>query len=54
MRAHPAGALHGDSTAPNHPLGPPPDDLDALDPRVWPLGAERVGGVLHLGGCDGR
>jgi diaminopimelate decarboxylase len=46
--------LHGDSAAPNHPLGPPPADLGALDPRIWPLGAERVGGVLHLGGCDVR
>ena len=25
-----------------------------LDPRVWPVTAERVGGVLHLGGLDVR
>ncbi|HEX3900165.1 MAG TPA: diaminopimelate decarboxylase [Mycobacteriales bacterium] len=54
MRAHPAGALHGDTTVPTHPLGPPPADLGALDPQIWPLSAERVGGVMHLGGCDVR
>lgn len=54
MRAHPAGALHGDSTAPTHPLGPAPEDLGALDPRIWPLTAERIGGVVHIGGCDVR
>ncbi|HVU61232.1 MAG TPA: diaminopimelate decarboxylase [Mycobacteriales bacterium] len=35
-------------------MGPPPDDLGALDPQVWPLTAQRVGGVLHVGGCDVR
>jgi diaminopimelate decarboxylase len=54
MRAHPAGALHGDTTVPTHPLGPPPADLGALDPAIWPLTAERIGGVLHLGGIDVR
>jgi diaminopimelate decarboxylase len=54
VRAHPAGVLHGDGVAATHPLGPPPSDLGALDPRVWPLGAERRDGVVHLGGVDVR
>ncbi len=54
MRAHPAGALHGDVTSPPHPLGPPPDALGELDARIWPLGTERRGGVVHIGGCDVR
>ena len=54
MRAHPAGALHGDGVIPAHRLGPPPADLNVLDPRIWPLGAERRGGVLHIGGADVR
>jgi diaminopimelate decarboxylase len=53
MRAHPAGALHGDGV-PTHPLGPPPADLNALDPRIWPLGAARRDGVLHIDGADVR
>jgi diaminopimelate decarboxylase len=53
MKAHPAGALHADS-ATTHPLGPPPEALGELDPEIWPLGAERVNGVLQLGGCDAR
>ena len=54
MRAHPAGALHGDGVSTAHPLGPAPDDLNALDTRIWPLGAERRDGVLHVGGADVR
>ena len=54
MRAHPAGALHGDGVSTTHPLGPAPDDLNALDSRIWPLGAERRDGVLHVGGADVR
>ena len=54
MRAHPAGALHGDGVSATHPLGPPPADLNAIDPRIWPIGAERRDGVLHLGGVDVR
>ena len=52
MRAHPAGPLHADVTAPPHPLGPPPADLGRLDPAIWPIGTDRVGGVLQLGGRD--
>ena len=54
MRAHPAGALHADGVAAPHPLGPPPEDLGALHPSIWPLGAERREGVLHLAGHDVR
>ncbi len=53
MRAHPAGALHGDVTPPPHPLRQPAD-LGFVDPAIWPIGAERVGGAMQLGGCDVR
>ena len=53
MRAHPAGALHGDGVAP-HVVGPPPHDINAIDQRIWPLGSDRRGGVLHVGGADVR
>jgi diaminopimelate decarboxylase len=49
VRAHPAGPLHG-TLAPPTAAGPPPAELDALDPQVWPRSAERIGGELHLGG----
>jgi diaminopimelate decarboxylase len=54
MRAHPAGALHGDVAPLSHRQPPPPSDLAAIDPQIWPLGAERVDGVLHLGDVDVR
>jgi diaminopimelate decarboxylase len=55
VRAHPAGALHGDVTPEPHPLGPPPADLAGLNPQIWPLGTTRSDhGVLQLGGCDVR
>jgi diaminopimelate decarboxylase len=54
VRAHPAGAMHGDVTSAPHPLGPPPVELSGLDPMIWPIGTERVGGVVRLGGCDVR
>jgi diaminopimelate decarboxylase len=53
MKAHPAGAMHADPTT-SHPLGAPPDRLGELDPRIWPLGTERVGGAIQIGGCDVR
>jgi diaminopimelate decarboxylase len=53
MRAHPAGALHGDVTQPPHPLRQP-SDLGFIDPAIWPLGAGRVEGALQLGDCDVR
>jgi diaminopimelate decarboxylase len=54
VRPHPAGALHGDVTPAPHPMGPPPDDLGAIDPAIWPIGARREAGVLTLGGVDVR
>jgi diaminopimelate decarboxylase len=54
VRAHPAGAMHGDVTPPPQPFGPPPSELDRLDPSIWPIGTTRVDGVMQLGGCDVR
>jgi len=54
VRAHPAGALHGGVTLEGQHPSPPPGDLGALDPAIWPGGATRVAGVLQLGGCDVR
>jgi diaminopimelate decarboxylase len=54
VRAHPAGAMHGDGVSATHPLGPPPGDLNGLDPRIWPLDADRRDGVVHIGGADIR
>ncbi|MDQ1646376.1 MAG: diaminopimelate decarboxylase [Cryptosporangiaceae bacterium] len=53
MRAHPAGPRHAE-VLPVGRLGAPPSDLSALDPKVWPAGAERRDGVLHLAGHDVR
>jgi len=33
---------------------PPPADVNALDPAIWPLTARRVRGALELGGIDVR
>ena len=54
MRAHPAGALHGDVAPLSHPLPPPPEDLGELEPQIWPIGAVRRDGALVLGGVDVR
>jgi diaminopimelate decarboxylase len=54
VRAHPAGAMHGDVTPAPQQLGPPPSELDRLDPSIWPIGTARVDGVMQLGGCDVR
>jgi diaminopimelate decarboxylase len=54
VRAHPAGAMHGDVTPPPQLLGPPPAELGGIDPAIWPMGTERRGGVMQLGGCDVR
>jgi diaminopimelate decarboxylase len=53
MRAHPAGPWHADVLPAEHPP-PPPADLNALDPAVWPRSARRADGVLTLGGTDVR
>ena len=51
--AHPAGPRHADVLPADHPPAPPAD-LNALDPAIWPRGAQRRGGVLTLGGVDVR
>jgi diaminopimelate decarboxylase len=47
--AHPAGPRHGDVLPDPHPTSAP-TDLNALDPVIWPASAQRVDGVLELGG----
>ncbi len=47
--AHPAGPRHGDVLTEAHLLAAP-DDVNALDPAIWPASAERVDGVVRLGG----
>jgi diaminopimelate decarboxylase len=47
--AHPAGPLHAD-VLPNASPALVPDDVNRIDPVVWPTSAQRVDGVLHLGG----
>jgi len=51
--AHPAGPRHGDVLPADHPPAPP-QDLNALDPGIWPRNARRSDGVLTLGGMDVR
>jgi diaminopimelate decarboxylase len=46
--AHPAGARYADVTPETHAAAAP-DDLNRLDPAIWPSSARRVGGVVHLG-----
>ncbi|GAA4612481.1 diaminopimelate decarboxylase [Actinoallomurus liliacearum] len=52
-RVHPAGPRHADVLPEDHPL-PPPSDLNALVPSVWPRGARREDGALTVGGVDVR
>src|SRR5437764_11900490 len=54
MRAHPAGALHGDVAPLSQQVAPAPADLAYLDPMIWPLGTERRDGAVVLGGVDVR
>ncbi|MDL4775742.1 MULTISPECIES: diaminopimelate decarboxylase [Thermomonosporaceae] len=51
-RVHPAGPRHADVLPEDHPL-PPAEDLNALEPLVWPRGARRDG-VLSIAGVDVR
>ncbi|GHD23016.1 diaminopimelate decarboxylase [Nocardiopsis kunsanensis] len=47
--AHPAGSRHAEILPEeNPPL--PPEDLNALDPKVWPATSRRVDGELTVGG----
>ncbi len=48
--AHPAGPRHADVLPETHRASAP-SDLNALDAVVWPTSAERVDGVLQVGGC---
>ena len=55
MAAHEAGALHspdygGVASVPSWLR--PPGDVNDLLPTLWPLTAQRAGGVLTLGGLD--
>ena len=50
MRAHPAGPLHGGLQIPDG-IGPMPEDVNFVDPAVWPSGAGRRDGVLTVGGA---
>jgi diaminopimelate decarboxylase len=54
MRVHPAGPRSGElAHEPGH--AGPPSDLNALDPVVWPLGAERTdAGRIAVRGHDVR
>jgi diaminopimelate decarboxylase len=53
VRAHPAGPAHGDLIHPTAAAAPP-DDLSELHPAIWPATAERIDGVMHVGGIDVR
>ncbi|GAA4100680.1 diaminopimelate decarboxylase [Actinomadura miaoliensis] len=52
-RVHPAGPRHADVLPEENPL-PPAEDLNALEPQIWPRSAKREDGVLHVGGVDVR
>ncbi|MGI5164757.1 diaminopimelate decarboxylase [Spirillospora sp. CA-253888] len=52
-RVHPAGPRHADVLPEDHPL-PPADDLNELEPEVWPRSARRDEGALVIGGVDVR
>ncbi|MEO9138146.1 MAG: diaminopimelate decarboxylase [Jatrophihabitans sp.] len=47
--AHPAGPRHGDVMSVASQSSQP-EDVNALDPAIWPESAVRIDGVLHLGG----
>ena len=48
--AHPAGPRHAD-VLPEASPSAAPDDVNGLDPAIWPTSATRIDGVLHLGGA---
>ncbi|MDT4964562.1 MAG: diaminopimelate decarboxylase [Pseudonocardiales bacterium] len=47
--AHPAGTRYADVIPESHAAAAP-DDLNLLDPSIWPASVRRVDGVLQLGG----
>jgi diaminopimelate decarboxylase len=47
--AHPAGPRHADVLPDAHHVAAPAD-VHGLDPAVWPVSAQRVAGVLQVGG----
>ena len=51
--AHPAGSRHAEILPEDNPPLPP-EDLNALDPRVWPATARRADGELTVGGVGVR
>src|ERR1700749_1493795 len=51
--AHPAGPRYADVLPADHPPAPPAD-LNELSAAVWPRGARRRDGVLHVGGLAVR
>src|SRR6266540_1192197 len=55
MRAHEAGALHGDLGSRGPAWLRTPDDVNALVPVLWPMTVRRAGhGALTVGGLDVR
>ncbi|PDP84850.1 diaminopimelate decarboxylase [Glycomyces fuscus] len=51
--AHPAGSRHAEILPEDNPPMPP-EDLNTLDPRVWPATARRADGELTVGGVGVR
>ncbi len=55
MRAHEAGALHADISARGPAWLRPPEDVNAIDPALWPMSATKNAvGALVVGGVDLR
>lgn len=49
--AHPAGPRHAD-VRPEAVASSPADDVNRIDPAIWPESAGRVDSVLHVGGLS--
>ena len=50
IRAHEAGWAHAVASASGPVWLPYPDDVNALLPQLWSQSAEKVDGVLYVGG----
>ncbi len=48
--SHPSGWAHADGALRGPPWLRPPDDANRLVPHLWSLTADKVDGVLHVGG----